>query len=115
MEMATQNPASNVTPPRIPTGQELFDAIMGYIEPELTTEGVKTLDAKYKNETPDQQLERRKRYARAYEQYEKAYQETMETLHAQINRYSRVSFEQMEQGDRTDEESTLNSLSQAFA
>ena len=112
--MATQNPTSLI-PPVIPTGQEIFDAIMGQIEPELTTEGIKTLAEKYKNETPANEYERRKRYALAYERYEKAYDETMATLHTQVDRYRRSSFSQVEQEDRANESAAFEALNHQLA
>jgi hypothetical protein len=112
--MDTQNQTS-IKPPVIPTGQEIFDAIMGQIEPELTSVGVKTLEAKYKNETATDSYERRKRYALAYERYEKAYDETMATLHTQVDRYRRSSFAQVEQEDRANESTAFDAITHQLA
>ncbi len=102
-------------PPKIPTGQELFDAIMGHIEPELTTEGIKDLETRYAAETPQQADARRKRYTLAFDRYEQAYEGYMATLHAQVMRFRRASFDQVETEDRQDEGGFLQALSQKLS
>ena len=112
--MDTQNQTS-IKPPVIPTGQEIFDAIMGQIEPELTSEGIKTLEEKYKNESQADAYARRARYALAYERYEKSYDETMSMLHTQVDRYRRSSFSQVEQEDRANESAAFDAISHQLA
>ncbi len=108
--MPDPTPPSALTPPKIPTGQEIFDAIMQHIEPELTTEGLKTVDAKYKDEAPAARDARRKRYTLAFERYEQAYEGYMATLHAQVQRFRKQSFERVETEDRAREDGVLASL-----
>ena len=110
--MPDPTPPAALTPPKIPTGQEIFDAIMQHIEPELTTEGLKTVDAKYTGEAPAAKEARRKRYTLAFERYEQAYEGYMATLHAQVQRYRRESFDRVETEDRTREDGVLASLGQ---
>src|SRR3989338_8827539 len=105
----------NTTPTfTIPTGQELFDSIMGHIEPELTSEGLKKLDQMYAHETSAETDERKQRYELAFEQYEQAYQGYMETLHAQADRYRRHSFGEVELEHRGKEEGVLSRLQNAI-
>lgn len=59
----------------IPTGVELYDAIMGEIEPELTTSQLLLLKKKYAKETAQEGKERHARYNRAFALYERCYQE----------------------------------------
>ena len=101
-------------PPKIPTGQEVFDAIMGHIEPELTSEGTKMLDERYKNETPEELDTRKKRYVLAYERYEQAYEGYIETLHAQVMRYRHESIVQVEVEDRMEDAKAIDVLSKGF-
>ena len=101
-------------PPKIPTGQELYDAIMHYIEPELTSVNAKKLDEIYKNETPENHVERMKKYDLAFERYEKAYREYMATLDAQVTRYRREAFNHTELKDRAEEESIFGQLGTFF-
>src|SRR3989344_4069342 len=98
----------------IPTGQELYDSLMGHIEPDLTSEGLKVLDQKYANETPVQTTERKKKYELAFERYEQAYQGYIETLHAQATRYRKESFSKVELEHRGKEAGLLETLQQAI-
>ena len=101
--------------PVVPTGQELYDSIMGHIEPDLTTESLKTLAQKYEGETPEQTATRKRRYDLAFERYDQAYADYVETLHAQAHRYRRQSFDQAELKNREQEGSILDSLQQAIS
>ncbi|NOS68298.1 MAG: hypothetical protein HOO67_08160 [Candidatus Peribacteraceae bacterium] len=101
-------------PPTVPTGRELYDALMSHIEPELVTEYAKTLDEHYKNETPENHTQRMKRYDLAFERYEEAYREYMATLDAQVTRYRKQAFSHTESQDRFAEESVLDQLGNFF-
>ena len=89
-------------PPKIPTGRELYDALMGHIEPELVTDASKLLDEKYKDETPEHHAARMKRYDLAFERYEESYREYMATLDAQVVRYRHQAFAHTELTDRAE-------------
>ena len=107
MTNPTPSPAQ---PPALPTGQQLYDAIMAHIEPELTTEGVKLLDAKYKDESPAQLAERKKRYALAFELYEQHYAGYIQALQGQVSRYRKATFIEVEIEDRAVEEGILDNI-----
>lgn len=113
--MPTPTPPS---PPKIPTGQELFDTLMAHIEPELTTEGKKLAAEKYKNETEEQKAERMKRYELAFDRCNKAYTDYMATLDVQVERYRRDSFNFVEQQDKQEEANAIDTITafiQGFA
>jgi len=112
--MPTTDDATATQPPRIPTGQELYDQIMAHVEPELTTEGLKTLEDKYKGETPEQFTERKQRYAQAFDRYDQAYSGYLATLQSQVNRFRQASVDQVEMEDRANENDMLQSLSKNF-
>lgn len=101
-------------PPKIPTGRELYDALMSHIEPELMSGMVETLEETYKNETPENRALRMKRYALAFERCQTAYDEYMETLDTQVNRYRRSAFAHAEMEDRAQDEGLLNQLGNFF-
>ena len=101
-------------PPKIPTGRELYDALMGYIEPELVTDAARTIDAKYTNETPAHRAARMQRYDLAFERYEESYREYMATLDAQVVRYRREAFAHTELQDRAGDESVLRQIGTFF-
>ncbi len=112
--MPAPNPISTIVPPKIPTGQEIFDAIMGHIEPELTTEELKKLEATYKDETPEQMQARKQRYELAFERYEQAYEGYMATLHTQVSRYRRASFAQVELEETQRDNGIMEQMSKSF-
>lgn len=113
--MADTNIQTALPPaPRIPTGQEVFDALMGHIEPDLTTEGAKAAATKYAGESPEQKEARRKRYTLAFERYEQAYEGYMGTLHAQVQKFKRESFDRVETDDRARENGLLSGISNAI-
>ncbi len=101
--------------PKIPTGQEIYNAIMAYIDPDLTTEGSKQLKEKYKNETPAQFAARKKRYADAYNRYDQAYQGYMAMLNSQVNRFRTDSFAYAEVRDRNQESSYMDQIASMFS
>ncbi len=114
--MPDQTAASTAAPqpPRIPTGREIFDAIMLHIEPDLTSEGARHVKEKYAAETPEQREARKQRYELAFERYEQAYEGYMSTLHSQVMRFRRDSFSQVEMEDRARDQGVIQSLTQSM-
>ena len=112
--MADSTPIPIVSPD-IPTGPQLFNAIMGTIEPELTTEGMKTLKEKYKNETPADAGKRKLRYQKAFAQYDEAYAKAIAALQSQQDQYRRASFNRLENDDRASEQKTMNTFLRVFS
>lgn len=97
-------------PTPFPSPEQLFDHLMSQIEPELMTSMVPTLATTYANETPAEARERSRRYQAAFAEYDKRYAEyaaaLADTVHA-VGKGARVS---LEQGDRADEEGTMDTL-----
>ena len=101
-------------PPTIPTGRELYDALMAHIEPELTSAQAKTLTEKYKGETPDQHAARMQRYELAFERCQQSYDEYMQTLDTQVKRYRKEAFTHAETQDRSRDENVLTKFGNFF-
>ena len=101
-------------PPKIPTGRELYDALMVHIEPELTSEGSKLIAETYKNETPENKVARMQRYELAFERCDQAYNDYLQTLDTQVNRYQREAFAHAEMTDRQEDEGMLDKLGTLF-
>ncbi len=101
-------------PPHIPTGQELYDALMGNIEPELTSQGSLALEQTYQNETPEDREQRLNRYDLAFDRYEQAETEYLAMLQEQVNRYKREASTRAEMDSRESDENVLGSLLQSF-
>lgn len=112
--MSQNPPKTDSTRPVIPTGQELFDAIMHHIEPELTSSEVGGLKEKYKNETAGEKALRMKRYSIAFERYDQAYGDYIGTLGAQVERYRKQSFQGVELEDRERDKGILQVFEQAI-
>ncbi|MFA6038909.1 MAG: hypothetical protein WCV62_05255 [Candidatus Peribacteraceae bacterium] len=73
MALNPQKPSSKALPLRIPSGRRIYDALMAQIEPDLVTATIPTLENTYKDETPEQNAERRKRYLAAFAKYDRAF------------------------------------------
>jgi hypothetical protein len=101
-------------PPKIPTGREIYDQMMAHIEPDLTSANYKTLTEKYKNETAEQREARMKRYELAFERCDKSYDEYLETITVQVNRYRKDAYAHAEVVDRDSEDSFLNGFTSLF-
>ncbi|MBI3618903.1 hypothetical protein HY213_02600 [Candidatus Peregrinibacteria bacterium] len=107
------DPSQTATPqpPNIPaSGKELYNELMGKIEPELVTDQIPLLAEKYKNETHDQAAARAERYNKAYAAYEAAYAAYMQQLSSEVSSYRRNAFGSVEEKDRQKETAVLDDL-----
>lgn len=109
--------AKNTTPIaelRIPSGSEIYDALMGQIEPELVTSNLDTLDEKYVGETPEARKERYARYDAAYAAYDEAFESWVTELKTSVTQYRRDVLRAAEQESRASEDAQLSSLESQF-
>ncbi|MDD4318893.1 MAG: hypothetical protein PHW10_01035 [Candidatus Peribacteraceae bacterium] len=88
---------------------------MAKIEPELVTEVIPTLDAKYAPETPEENQARMQRYEQAYASYEKAFQAWTDGLRAVVNDFRKNAMTSAEAESRKDETNTLSQLESDIA
>jgi hypothetical protein len=69
-------PASPVLDPELeallPTAEDIYDALMGKIEPDLVSTNLPLLESAYLGETPAQKQVRMARYQKALAAYDKA-------------------------------------------
>lgn len=101
-------------PPKIKSGREIYDSIMGQIEPELVSSSIPLLKKKYANETPEQKAARKKRYNAAYKKYDEMYEIYLADLDARISRYYKESMSSIEEQSRKGEEQKLNDIAAAM-
>jgi hypothetical protein len=101
-----------IPPPK--SGEEVYDSIMSQIELELTTEVYPTLEAKYKDETPQQKKERGERYAKAMEEYERQYKEYMLREEGDVRAFKRSAFRAVEDQVGGDDRAKLQNLESSF-
>ncbi|MFA7682375.1 MAG: hypothetical protein WCX61_05085 [Candidatus Peribacteraceae bacterium] len=106
---------NNPQPPRIPSGQEIYDGLMGKIEPELLTANLPMLEEQSAHDTPEQKEERMQRYQKAFEEYDRQYQEYIQELTAAVENYKRTALKSMENQDRTEEANTLSNLENSIS
>ncbi|MCA9370925.1 MAG: hypothetical protein KC680_03120 [Candidatus Peregrinibacteria bacterium] len=100
--------------PTLPSGQAIYDMIMQEIEPELLTQSIPTLTAKYASETLQQRTERFARYEKAYKEYDKAYEVYMQNVQLQVRVYKKEALQSAEHTSLQKEESLLKKLEQSF-
>ena len=101
-------------PPKIQSGREIYDSIMGQIEPELVSSSIPLLRKKYANESQEDKAARRKRYNDAFAKYDEMYEAYIADLDARIHRYKHESMKSIEEYSRNREEHTLEDLSAAM-
>lgn len=111
MDPATK---TQLTPPNIPSGEEVYQIIMTQIEPELLPENVKTLTEKYKDETPEQTKARAARYEVAFQRYRETYDRYTVKMTADVTTYLRTDLQNMEQGAKQQENVVLGQLEQSM-
>ncbi len=102
-------------PPKIPSGQEIYDMIMSQIEPELVSENLPTLEEKYKDEPEEKKQERLKKYEKAFEEYDKAYELYISDIREKVRRYRHLSFAWAEAQSKNDEDGRLAELEESFS
>ena len=97
------------------SGDELYNMLMRGIEPDLTTDQLPTLDAKYKDETPEQAKTRALRYEKAFKEYEKQLAEYLAQLSGKVHVYQTAARQSAEEDSRTQEGSQLSGLEDAIS
>lgn len=112
---AGQQDGAMPSPPQVLGGTEIYDQIMGQIEPELTSAQRPLLPEKYKNETPEAAKARAERYSKALAEYEKQYQEYVTGMDSKVRSFGTSVMRSVESGVRKGEESDLNNLEQSIS
>lgn len=94
----------------IPTGQQIYDSIMGWIEPELTSSSLPLLEEKYRSESEADRAIRMQRYGQAFAQYEEAYKGYIDAIDRQVEACKRSARESAEWNSRFEEDEMQDSL-----
>jgi protoporphyrinogen oxidase len=68
----------------IPTGNDIYNAIMAQIEPELLSENLASLEQKYTGESSEERAARMERYKYAFVQYDEAYSAWMHNVQVAV-------------------------------
>lgn len=94
----------------IPTGEELYNMLMGKIEPDLVTGQLALLDAKYANETPEQAKARALRYEQAFAEYQKQLTVYLSGLKGKVHEFQATARQSLEHEAREKEGDAIGSL-----
>jgi len=99
---------------KVPAGTDVYDAIMGGIEPDLLTVNLTHLKEKYASETSDQHAARMERYRVAYEKYDAAFAQWVSVTTNAMSSYKRDVMQHAENVDRNREANALTQLEQSI-
>lgn len=110
-----QSQGAKRTQQGLPTGVQIYDAIMKGIEPELMSANLSHLDDAYPHETEQHHAERYKRYTAAFARYDEIFEEWKGQVHAESAQMRRQALERKEQQSRTQEEAELSDLESKLA
>lgn len=97
-------------PPKIPSGVEIYDSLMGKIEPELVTREIPLLPQKYQNETSEATRSRAERYKAAWYTYKERFAAYKAELHEQVKRYSKQTVTALEESAKQAEALALEEI-----
>ena len=109
MPTATLDPATDKA-----LAEQLYDVLMGEIEPDLLLGNIPGLDAKYAGETPEQKDARMKRYEESYKKFDLEFSKFMVDVNDELKTARRAALQEKEEEDRTQESTKLGSLEAAF-
>ena len=94
----------------MPSGMQIYDALMAKIEPELLHANLESLDAKYKDETPADRSVRYKRYSKAFTAYKKAFKQWTKELNKAVKVYKTALLKAVEVMAKSDQDAALQML-----
>ena len=103
-----------ITPPAIPSGKEIYDGIMGKIDPELLFDNLSKLKEQYVDETPEQKKKRAARYNKAFAEYDKQFAEYMAELHGKVTLFRKQAIVELESRDRKDDDNKMQEIESFF-
>ncbi len=101
-------------PPMPVDGAEVYDQIMGAIEPDLTNAQRPLLIEKYKDETPEQTQVRMERYNQAFAEYEKQYKAYRVKRDGEMRSFENTLRKSVEKSATSDETNALQNLESQF-
>jgi len=103
--MPTTEPTS--APQLEQAGEDVYNALMGGIEPDLLTFNLPLLEEKYKNETSEQRASRYRHYEEAYAAYDKMFEEWNAQYQEKVKARKRQALASAEAKNREEEQPLL--------
>ncbi len=95
----------------LPTGEQVHDALMGTIEPDLVSANLLMLKEKYKDETPEERKERIVRYKTAIQKYDKAVSKYFDNVDGVIDKQR----DQVQEQSRKQDEGKMQNIEDQFS
>ncbi len=83
--------------PILPSGDQLYDYLMGQIEPDLVSDRIPFTVEAYKTDTEEERKERAIRYQKAFDEYKKRKDEYVKEARKKIAEYEREKFDELEE------------------
>lgn len=106
----TPPPASAAFSFSIPTGREIYDALMSAIDMELVTDNIPHLDEKYEGESSEERKKRYQRYQQSYEKYDAAFKGWIGSLRGAVDAYRHDALRSAEAVSAEEEAKELSQL-----
>lgn len=101
--------------PVLPAPEELYDQLMGPIEPELLSSAIPGLEAKYAGESKSDAKKRAARYQAAFAAYKKRFDDYAAQMRDATRNFERLALGAAEQFSQASEQSAMSGLSSQFS
>lgn len=92
------------------TGEQIYDQIMGEIEPDLTSALYPTLAEKYANETEEEKQTRMDRYEKAFAEYDVRYEAFLTNVTSESHAIKKEARDAAESKDRAEDDKAEDAL-----
>lgn len=102
-------------PPVIPSGDEIYDLLMGQIEPELMTDQLPLFEQRCARETKKELRARAERYKQAFDEYDKRFSAYIAMLREQEESYRHIVISRLEEEQRDVEDTAIHGLESRIA
>ncbi len=97
-------------PPAVRSGAELYDSIMGAIEPELVSSKLPFAADAFAAETPEQRAERAQRYQAAFDEYDRRFAAYQDQWNQELRTYKRHAMTFIEEKAQAEDENAMASI-----
>ena len=99
----------------VPSGEDIYNALMVDIEPELVTYVLPTLEEKYKDESSEARETRLEGYQKAYEKYDQSFAQWMANLQQAVESYRKTALRSAEHESLQRDSDALAKIESSFS
>ncbi len=97
-------------PPAVLSGAELYDSIMGQIEPELVSAKLPFSPDLFAAESPEQRAARAERYQAAFDEFDRRFAAYQDQWNEELRTYKRHAMTFIEEKADAEEQNTMASI-----